>query len=215
MPAGAPHAPRSPKHPRLAGAPSSRSVLLRCHSAASVLANNLVTKGLTARPKTVTRASEALLLLMEMDAAEATTARTPRARVSRALRLAAPRHATGLLHHAASCSPSDASAPAAVTCARAGGSSEGVDGQAAKRSRCVRRRAAAGRQVRAAVSTLCRCGRIAPARAARTHTHLCCIAAWRNTPCDRLHMLVTSHYRLGCALPARCLPGSTCAPAVC
>jgi hypothetical protein len=44
-------------------------------SCGSVLANNLVSKGLTARPKTVTRATDALLLLVEMDAAEAILAR--------------------------------------------------------------------------------------------------------------------------------------------
>ena len=44
----------------------------RRHSFAGALANNLVSKGLTARPKTVTRASDALLLLIELDAAEAT-----------------------------------------------------------------------------------------------------------------------------------------------
>lgn len=41
-------------------------------SFAGALANNLVSKGLTARPKTVTRASDALLLLIELDAADAT-----------------------------------------------------------------------------------------------------------------------------------------------
>jgi hypothetical protein len=52
--------------------------LVRRGSFAGALATNLVSKGLTARPKTVTRASEALLLLIELDAAEATVV-SPRA----------------------------------------------------------------------------------------------------------------------------------------
>jgi hypothetical protein len=40
-----------------------------------VLAASLVSKGLSARPKTVARATEALLLLVELDAADAATAR--------------------------------------------------------------------------------------------------------------------------------------------
>jgi hypothetical protein len=40
-----------------------------------VLAANLVSKGLTGRPKTVARAADALMLLFELDAAEATQAR--------------------------------------------------------------------------------------------------------------------------------------------
>ena len=49
--------------------------LVRRGSFAGALATNLVSKGLTARPKTVTRASEALLLLVELDAAEAAVVR--------------------------------------------------------------------------------------------------------------------------------------------
>jgi hypothetical protein len=41
-------------------------------SCAPVLAPSLVSKGLSARPKTVARASEALFLLIELDAAETT-----------------------------------------------------------------------------------------------------------------------------------------------
>ena len=48
---------------------------MRPDSFAGSLAANLVSKGLTARPKTVTRASDALLLLIELDAAEATLVR--------------------------------------------------------------------------------------------------------------------------------------------
>lgn len=47
-------------------------------SCAGALANALVSKALSGRPKTVTRASEALLLLVELDAAEAVTARAAR-----------------------------------------------------------------------------------------------------------------------------------------
>jgi hypothetical protein len=52
-------------------------------SCAGALAHNLVAKGLAARPKTATRASEALLLLVELDAAEATQARCAAARSRR------------------------------------------------------------------------------------------------------------------------------------
>ena len=47
----------------------NRLAASRC---APVLAGSLVSKGLSARPKTVARASEALFLLVELDAAEAT-----------------------------------------------------------------------------------------------------------------------------------------------
>jgi hypothetical protein len=40
-----------------------------------VLAASLVAKGLSARPKTMARASEALMLLVELDAADAALAR--------------------------------------------------------------------------------------------------------------------------------------------
>jgi hypothetical protein len=43
-----------------------------------VLAASLVAKGLSARPKTMARASEALMLLVELDAADAALARAPK-----------------------------------------------------------------------------------------------------------------------------------------
>ena len=49
---------------------------VRRGSFAGALASNLVAKGLTARPKTVTRASDALLLLIELDAADTTVVST-------------------------------------------------------------------------------------------------------------------------------------------
>ena len=69
------HAARGPPHAR----PS--------HGA--YLASNLVAKGLAARPKTAARAAEALLLLVELDAAEAAVVRA-RARAHSRL---TPRHA--------------------------------------------------------------------------------------------------------------------------
>ena len=119
------------------------------HSFAGALANNLVSKGLTARPKTVTRASDALLLLIELDAAEATVVSPNAARLRRRRR--GVRGAACLLGWSAHC------------CMLAGLAFQRPARQAAERRCCLRVSPAASRQVRSARWCPCK-----PLRRART-----------------------------------------------
>ena len=134
-------------------------------SCAAVLASNLVVKGLTARPKTVTRASDALLLLVELDAAEATVARAREARAALAQLPASER----VSRRCASGLPcGDAAPPRTSRCCAAGGSVEGASRQSAEGRGSLRRGARAGRQVRS------------PPRAAGVQCAAACAAAWRD-----------------------------------
>jgi hypothetical protein len=113
---------------------------VRRDSFAGSLATNLVSKGLTARPKTVTRASDALLLLIELDAAEATVV-SPHAACWR--RRCGTSCVAGLCGWSAHCRT------------LAGLALQRLARQAAKGRCCVCVSPAASRQVRSACQLLC------------------------------------------------------------